>query len=145
IVERCTEEAKIVAVEQQAKKEAEARAKAAGNADTEKFLAALQGDGSPAGEDNAEPAASDDDSDAEAGDSVPGAMEATDGASPEVTVHKEQVLGGNDELSPEEQAVAGAVSEEQAASRPPEDEEADVRSLAEGEEQPPDAQRRGLA
>lgn len=133
IVDRCTEEAKIVAVEQQAKKEAEARAKAAGSADTEKFLAALQGDGAGEGTASEDSAAEDDD------DSVPGAMEATDGAAPEVTVHKEQVLGGNDDLSPEEQAVAGAVKD--SASRTAQDEGAEVRSLAEGEEQPPEAQR----
>lgn len=46
IVERCTAEAKIVATEKAAEKEAEALAKAKdGNTDTSKFLAALQGAG----------------------------------------------------------------------------------------------------
>lgn len=136
IVERCSAEAKIVAVEKQAEKEAEARAKAAGTADTDRFLAALQGDAP-------EPDAADD-SDSDNADSMPGAMESTDGAAPEVTVHSEQILGENDELSPEEQAVSGAVAQQdQPTGRlEDDDEQTNAQSLAEGTQPPPDAQRR---
>ncbi len=145
IVDRCTEEAKLVAAEQQAKKEAEARAKATETADADKFLAALQGDGVAADTDQPAGEATETEAAEEAADSVPGAMESTEGAAPELTVHKEQILGENDELSPEEQAVSGAISQESdpANRSSTDDEEANVQSLAEGTEVPPDAQRRG--
>ncbi len=141
IVERCTEEAKLVAAEQAAKKEAEARAKA-GASDANAFLAALQGGG-----DAAEGTAGDEsEQDEAAGNTLPGAMEAVDGGAPEVITHKEQVLSPDDQLSPEEQAVSGAVAEDANGVRNPSetpDEEANVQALAEGSEVPPDTTRRG--
>ena len=40
-----------------------------------------------------------------AGDRMPGTLEASEGGAPEVTVHKEEALAGGSELSPEEQAM----------------------------------------
>ena len=148
IAERCSAEAKIVAVEKQAEKEAEARAKAAGTADTDRFLAALQGDATePDASTEAStesPADTAGEGDSDNADSMPGAMESTDGAAPEVTVHSEQILGENDELSPEEQAVSGAVAQQDHATGRIEDddEQTNAQSLAEGTQPPPDAQRR---
>jgi N utilization substance protein A len=91
----CAAEAKVVAVEQEAKKAADslARAKASAQASSQAALAALAGAGT-------EPA------EAEASDSMPAAMEAAPGA-PETTVHAEGTRASGDELSPEEQAVQG--------------------------------------
>src|SRR4051794_35736508 len=96
IVDRCTEEAKIVAVEQEAKKAADAKAKAANQA-------ALMGVGArgvdgvafanpllppaEAAVKTEEPVAPA--SDDEAGDRLPLAMEATEGIAPELTTLKE--------------------------------------------------------
>jgi transcription termination/antitermination protein NusA len=132
VVDRCAAEAKIVAVEQEAKKRAEAAAKAA---DRAAFAAAAAGGVSPvaggalnptgdagsrgvdaeafanpllpqtpqaAVTDADEPAAEP----AAAGERMPGALEATEGTAPEITTHDASALGGNRaELSPEEEAM----------------------------------------
>src|SRR5687767_3582430 len=125
IVDRCTEEAKIVAVEQEAKKAADAKAKAANQAalmgaraadeaallgvgargvDAEAFASPMLPQGAEAvvkTEEAITPASSDD-----AGDRMPMPMEATEGIAPELTTHKEAFSGGED-LSPEERAIQG--------------------------------------
>src|SRR5207247_4247928 len=50
----------------------------------------------------------------ETADKVPGPLEASEGAAPEVTVHEEAASGSSDELSPEEQAVQGIGIDENA-------------------------------
>jgi hypothetical protein len=140
VVDRCSEEAKIVAVEQEEKKRADQAAKAA-------FLAAgsrgvdgeafanppLPMPGVPstteAGDLLGEQPATDN------GDRLPGAFEATEGMAPEITTHAESVLAGED-LSPEERAMSG-VAEGQATERPPQEEDAgrddaDATALTEG-------------
>ena len=110
------EEAKIVAVEQEKKKAAEASARAAdaaafggrgkasalasggdtssGSAAAQAFASALQ---TPA----AEPAAEDE------SEKMPGAMEAAAGGAPETMTHKSDIGVADEELSPEEQAIHG--------------------------------------
>jgi N utilization substance protein A len=132
IVDRCSQEARIVATEQEAKKAAEAKAKA-------EAAAAFSGIGGPinaTGEPNSrgvdavafanpllpqtpetvvradEPGGlggpSDETADGEViRDRMPGAMEAADGGAPEITVHAAQSMAGRDELSPEERAIHG--------------------------------------
>jgi transcription termination/antitermination protein NusA len=130
VVERCAEEAKLVAVEQEAKKQADASAKAAdasARAADRAALLALGGGGEPA-------------SDSTATDgSLPGALEATTGASAEVTVHKEFSQANGDELAVEEEAVSGIAKESgNNQSRPPgDDDEGDSAALAEGRATPP--------
>src|SRR5215212_4648256 len=101
VVAKCSEVAKVVAVEQAAKKELEAKAKASNKGDTDRFLAALRGvDGvaggnPPAPGSGIEPAdmpaaAGDGDGTAgvgvSTGNGTPGPFEASEGAAPEVTV-----------------------------------------------------------
>ncbi len=136
VVNRCGEEAKIVAVEQEAKKIADASAKAAdraalmaaakanptASADARAFANALQGGGeSP-----------------ETSETLPGPLEATEGAAPEIVTHQEQGSDGEDELSPEEQAVhsiAVPESDDSAGDQP--DELSETAALAEGSMPPP--------
>jgi len=114
VVDRCAEEAKIVAVEQEAKKTADAAAKAADKA----ALLAL-GVVAPASTDIAAAP-------------TPGATEAVEGAAPEVVVHDSTAPNAADaaELSPEEQAISG-LEPKQETNRPPE-EESETAALAEG-------------
>ena len=130
VVERCAEEAKIVATEQEAKRLAEASAKAAAGPNALEM--ALAADASARGE--TEESASD----ASAAANMPGPMEATEGAAPEVVTHQEQQSVG-DELSPEEQAVHVGGSDDEAAGDSKEyaDEDADTAALAEGRAPPP--------
>jgi N utilization substance protein A len=150
VVDRCAEEAKIVAVEQEAKKRADAAAKAAdraamdaagmkgidGTAFANPLLPqggpsdATAGDGSP---DAAEPA------DAEENDRMPGAMEATEGMSPEVATHDSSPFASADELSVEEEAMQGIVMTGPGDDQRKEfaDEDADTAALAEGRAEPP--------
>src|SRR5687768_14446968 len=123
VVDRCAEEAKIVAVEQEAKKKADAAAKAADRAAMEAGMKGIDGTAFanpllPQGttpEAAAEDAAADADAAALAGEdrttltdsSMPGSMEAVDGVAPEITVHKDEAFASPDELSPEEEAISG--------------------------------------
>jgi hypothetical protein len=122
VVDRCSAEAKIVAVEQEEKKRADAAAKAA-------FLAAgsrgidgqafgnppLPVPGVPSTNEAASEAADllggGGETPAENGDRMPGALEATEGMAPEITTHHESALLGGGELSPEEQAIQGVTAE----------------------------------
>src|SRR5690242_18047198 len=98
VVDLCATEAKIVATEQELKKSAEAKARAA---DREAFIAgqrsdaaAFAGTGNPLLQSSAEPPATDEATATadEGGEKMPGAMEATEGMAPEVTTHKEESL-----------------------------------------------------
>jgi N utilization substance protein A len=135
VVQICGEVAKVVAVEQIAKKEADSRAKAAAANESKRALDALLGVGEPivASEHGADDAAG------ESSPTMPGAMEAAEGGSPEVTVHRLSSGQDNDELSPEEQAVHGEDGTAVHEPHSPNDEESDVAALAEGRSIPPGA------
>ena len=77
--------------------------------------------------------------DATNGDRMPGADEATEGASPEITTHSEKAFGDGQDLSPEEQAVQipGSDDNGDPAGKDFADEDADTAALAEGRAQPP--------
>ena len=126
VVERCAEEAKIVATEQEAKKAADASAKAAESsaraADKAALLALAEG---PAVEGTAR--------------TLPGALEATAGAAPEVTVHSETSSNNGEELAPEEAAIQGLGSEGSEQSKAPPD-ETETEALAEGRTAPPESE-----
>jgi len=151
VVERCTEEAKVVAAEQEAKKAAQALAAAEAasappqrDARDEAVLAALgltpgrdpleklaQAAGDDAG---AEPAGNDETA------KLPDPRQAVPGGAPETTVHKEQPVSSADtELSPEEQAVSLPDSGRKvgAAVEHTEETNADTAALAEGRAEPP--------
>jgi N utilization substance protein A len=125
VVERCAEEAKIVAVEQEAKKVADASAKAALDsaraADKAALLALAE---APAAEGSAQ--------------TLPGALEASNGGAPEVTVHKETSDTNGDDLAPEEAAIQGLAnsSDEGEQGKAPAD-EVETEELAEGRVAPP--------
>lgn len=124
VMERCAEEAKIVAVEQEQKKALEASAKAAEpvrDARDEAVLRALGLSGDPPADDGG-------------GTRMPGPMESTEGTAPEITVHKESGAPHNGELSPEEQAVQGVAVDQKA---PYADENSEAAALAEGRVEPP--------
>jgi N utilization substance protein A len=113
VVAKCASEAKIVAVEQEAKKAADAKKKAADKAAFEggPDSRSASADGSVAKPAAAAPTAAVEDDAIETGaDHVPDGMEAASGGSPEVTVHDEKSFVSNDELSVEEQAVHGMVN-----------------------------------
>ncbi|MGD1276797.1 MAG: transcription termination factor NusA [Tepidisphaeraceae bacterium] len=162
VVERCAEEAKLVAVEQEAKKIADASAKAAAASAVAADKAALlalgeepavgaesPAEGAAAGTEVAEATAESGESPAEGaeatgeasaeteGAALPGPLEAAAGGAAEVTVHKESAVADREELSPEEQAVQGAARPpaEGSGRRPPD--EADTAALAEGSVPPP--------
>lgn len=150
VVERCGIEAKLVNVEAEAKKAADSRAKMQAQA---AFNAAARGidglavpanpfaDPVPAVEaaaDTVVPEAGD-----EGTDKMPGAMEAAEGGSPEVTVHKIGSSGDVGELSVEEEAVQGLTEQDGAESGPPTDDENDeTAALAEGRALPPSGETR---
>jgi N utilization substance protein A len=165
IVDRCTDEAKIVAVEQEAKKAAEAKAKAANQAallgaraaeeaavaadhaalmavgergvDAEAFASPMLPQ-TPDAVVRTEEAITPGSSE-EAGDRLPLAMEATEGIAPELTTHKESALAGADDMSPEEQAIQGIVPGDDSGEvhREFADDDADTAALAEGRALPP--------
>jgi len=130
IVDRCSEEAKLVAAEQEAKRAAEASAKAAiGPNALEAALAA----------ESRAPALSEDGSESQAPAGLPGPMEAAEGGAPEVVTHREQAAELGEELSPEEQAVhaSGSGGEAQGDGNEYSDDEANTVALAEGRLDPP--------
>jgi N utilization substance protein A len=153
VVQVCSEVAKVVAVEQAARKEAEAKAKAASANESKRAQDALLGlggppepaapAGQPAGAGDGSGLGQDEEtsSGVETTGNMPGALEASDGAAPEITVHKESSLNGAEDLSPEEQAIQGVESNGNGGGEPlsPGDEESDVAALAEGRASPPGA------
>lgn len=132
LVERCSEEAKLVAVEQEAKKAAEASAKAA----DKKLL--MEGGAHADASAGVNPLLAgvaleeSEDAAAEPSDRLPGALEAT-GTAPELTPHRETADVSSEELSPEEQAVSL-----ESTPRPPAlSEEDETTALAEGRAERP--------
>jgi transcription termination/antitermination protein NusA len=125
VVDRCAEEAKIVAVEQEAKKIADASAKAAAAASQAADRAALLALG---------------ETPAPAEEKLPGPLEATPGAASETTVHSESTTASGDELGLEELAIHGIAQSDAAPASDgsnPDEDEADAAALAEGREAPP--------
>ena len=74
-------------------------------------------------------------------DRMPGALESSEGGAPEVTVHKQESLIDDGNLSPEEQAVHVPHSEPTPAERLSESEDDDAAALAEGRVAPPVTER----
>jgi N utilization substance protein A len=136
VIERCAEEAKIVAVEQAAKKDAEHRG-AAAPTDSDRFLAALR-------QENVELSATDEVPAEATEERVPGAVESADGGSPEVTVHSQSALEDQDDLSPEENDIQSAAVDGRLHASPKslEDENEDSAALAEGRSEIADADKR---
>ena len=123
VIARCSEEAKIVAVEQEKKKAAEAAAKAlepVRDARDEAVLKAL-------GLLGEEPAR------------MPLPVEDSGGGAPEITVHEEGQRTEGEELSPEEEAVRGDAAEDggEAQEAANATQEGDAAALAEGRAEPP--------
>jgi N utilization substance protein A len=166
VVDRCAEEAKIVAVEQEQQKKAEAAEKAklaaafsgaAGGpinptdeprsrgVDAAAFANPLlpQGDRPPTVEEEIREERDLDQSSS----TMPGALEATEGVAPEIGTHSNDALAGSDELSPEERAMQRPGGEEQLVPDGDQDrkdnidEEADTAALAEGRLDPPASTR----
>jgi N utilization substance protein A len=138
-VEICSETAKVVAVETAARKEAEARAKAASQDDSKRALDALLGlGGGRSASAEATPTPTDEASTGvETPGNMPGALESSEGASPEITVHSENDSGSAEDLSPEEEAIQGVTHGNGGEPNNPGDEESDTAALAEGRMQPP--------
>ena len=141
VVDRCAEEAKIVAVEQEAQKKADAAEKAKLSAAfagaTAGAAGALGGALNPTGEPGSrgvdgvafanpllpqggvdapptveEEIAGDRNPDQSSG-TMPGAMEATEGVAPEIGTHSNDAFADGSELSPEERAIQAPGGEEQ--------------------------------
>jgi hypothetical protein len=123
-VERCSEEAKLVAVEQEAKKIADASAKAKEAASIAADKAALL-------------ALGDSPSDSAAGTKVPDPLEAVSGASSEVTVHDQETIVGEDG-TPEELGMQGlSEASTDGKTKTLDEDEAGTAALAEGRTMPP--------
>jgi N utilization substance protein A len=138
VVDKAAEEAKIVAVEQEAKRASEASAKAAGRLAGPNALEMALAAG-PATPTEEAP------TDGETGDRMPGAMEAAEGGAPETVTHGEHSIAGSDELSPEETAIhpengMDTIEEEGRETRV-DDESAETADLAEGRTSPPTSTR----
>jgi N utilization substance protein A len=147
VVERCGEEAKLVAVEQEAKKAADAKAKvaaqsaAASEAQASRdALLAIGGKGVDA-EAFANPlmpqpgltTAADEsaaDGDDAGANRLPGAMEATEGMAPEITTHSVNGIGRGEDLSPEERAISGITPDANAGPKEIPDEDANAPAYA---------------
>jgi N utilization substance protein A len=163
VVERCSEEAKIVAVEQEQKKRDQANARAAAanvpeprDAQDEAVLRALGlrgvdgvADGQPSAphavqevgaQDPAVATAAGEEAAATAVTPMPEPMESTEGSAPEITVHKEQLASDSSDLSPEERAIQGIGANEDVDEDRKEfaDEDSEAAALAEGRQEPPD-------
>jgi len=146
VMERCAEEAKIVAVEQEQKKlrEASAAAEQPKRDERDEAVLAALGLGPPKSAAQAAAIAAATTAVPEEeevpAERMPGAMETTPGNAPEITVHKETAVSTED-LSPEEQAVQGTVVE---PARTSGGDEHDPAALVEGRVAPP-AARKGPA
>jgi N utilization substance protein A len=132
IVDKAAVEAKQVAVEQEAKRAAQASARAAGNRPNA-LEAAL------AAEAPVSSVGNDPGSEANGEANMPGAMEASTGGAPEIVTHGVQAKGSGEELSPEEKAVhIEGVNEDADEDRKDfADEDMDTAALAEGRLSPP--------
>jgi N utilization substance protein A len=153
VVTRCAEEAKIVAVEQEAKKATEASAKAKDRA----ALAASGGrDGSgdsaaarafadalqiPQSKDApVEEPAADFAEGSNGSGTMPGPMEAAEGGAPETVTHAATAFASADELSPEEEAIQGIGESPDPNHKELPDENEEAAALAEGRLAPPEEQ-----
>jgi N utilization substance protein A len=143
IVDRCAKEAKIVAVEQEAKKAADAKAKAADRALLEAGTKGVDGQAfaNPLLPQNAVAAVKDDDTAPdESPDRMHGALEATEGGAPEIITHDSSSIAAEGELSPEEEAihpVSGVQPDAERERKDLNDENEDAAALAEGRLDPP--------
>jgi N utilization substance protein A len=127
VVEKCASEAKIVAAEQEAKKASDASAKAAEASARAADKAALLALGASA----SAPAEA-------AAPTLPGALEASPGASAEVTVHEESEAANGEQLSEEEEAVSGIGDDVTPEKKTTDDDDEDATAaLAEGRTAPP--------
>jgi transcription termination/antitermination protein NusA len=165
LITRCSEEAKIVAVEQIAKKAADAATRAADR----KALASAGllgglggGGGGAAGAGNGssgsakafanpllpqtpETVVKQEDENGELGERdlasdsrTPDAMEATEGIAPELVTHADKTFADGSELSPEEKAIHGVdIPDEDDDSKEIADEDGNAAALAEGRVDPP--------
>jgi N utilization substance protein A len=144
VVDKAAEEAKIVAVEQEAKRAAEASAKAAGRAAGPNALEMALAGGPVAPTEVAltqEASTQEASTEGVNGNRMPGAMEAAEGGAPETVTHGEHTIAGGDELSPEElaihpQSVTDTIEEEGRQDRV-DDENTETADLAEGRTSPP--------
>ncbi len=126
-VTKCAEQAKVVAVEIEAKKNADAKAKAADaaikaaekKAELDAFLGLTKSSAAESGEAK-----------------MPGAFESSEGGSPETTTH-DLTSANRDELSPEELAISGVRAKTGTTELTDENDE--TAALAEGREVPPKA------
>jgi N utilization substance protein A len=164
LITRCSEEAKIVAVEQVAKKAADAAARAAdrkalasagllggglggssAKADSDGSAANAQAFANPLLPQTPETVVKQEDENGELGDRelggasrTPDAMQATDGIAPELVTHADKSFAGASELSPEERAIHGVgIAEEDAERKEFADEDGNAAALAEGRVDPP--------
>ncbi len=122
VVSRCVEEARIVQVEQEAKKAAEAaqRHASAKAEPTVNPLLVSMGEAEPTVDTS----------------TLPGGLEATPGAAPEITTHKEVAIANQEDLSPEERAIHAFASTRPENGGGPK-EESETAALAEGTVEPP--------
>jgi N utilization substance protein A len=134
IVNRCAAEAKVVAAEQEAKRAADASAKAAGAARGPNALEMALAADTPATS-----LGDDANSVANADVNMPGALEASNGGAPEIVTHSTAAMGLGEELSPEEKAIHVNGVDENADEDRKEyiDEDTDTAALAEGRVSPP--------
>ena len=143
VIERCAQEAKIVAVEQEQKKKLAASAKAAAASHRGvEDLAVLRALGLRGAEEPAAglaAAAEDKEVGGDGTPRMPGLMESAEGGAPETMAHKEGAVTIPEDLSPEERAVAGTVADgDQGKSAGSSGNgEADAAALAEGRVEPP--------
>jgi N utilization substance protein A len=160
VVDRCAEEAKIVAVEQEEKKKLDAAKRmadrAAADAAAAADRAAFEGAGlrgvdaeafaNPLLPQNAAAAVTTDevaDANGNPADRMPSADESSEGGAPETQTHKIETLGEESEMSPEEQAMrlpgsdADAADAADADRKDFADEDTDTAKLAEGRAEPP--------
>jgi N utilization substance protein A len=130
IVDKCAVEAKIVAVEQEAKRATDASARARINkaGPTNALEMALAGDRGATAVAPTEAVES---------DKLPGALEAAEGGSPETVTHAEQSIGNGDDLSPEEQALHIERAPASGGTDASDAEDDDTAALAEGRVPPP--------
>ena len=138
IVDVCTEEAKIVVKEQEAKKKAEQEAKEAGMQGASAAANVLLGRAPvpAAEEDSVEVNEAEDPT-----ETTPGPMESTPGMSAEVVTHDETGTADEDEMSPEEEAIHKPDGEPlvtvNTGSGDADDEQSQQADLAEGRVPPP--------
>jgi hypothetical protein len=150
VVDRCADEAKIVAVEQEKKKAEQAAAAKQGPKfdpadEAVRIALGLRGVDAVAGGERpmpqvpsaataveAEPAIEESE-----GSKMPGPMESAGGGAPEIMVHKATETVANGELSPEEEGMQGIETEPGGGASAKLDEESDPAALAEGRTEPP--------